>query len=118
MYGRFVSFFDYPFPDRMETVAEAIRGDLDAREDAVAVLEDIAEWTLLGRADLIMFYAAFAPPDLFYTVLDEAVSLRHFWVPFAPIDIGTSNTVQKQEILDDPRWEEFLVRIRYPAPAG
>jgi TolB-like protein/Tfp pilus assembly protein PilF len=112
--GRSVSLFGYPAPVRMATVADAIQGNIDAREDAVAILVDVAERTKLGRADLIGWYATFAPPDTFFTLLEEAVSLRHFWVPFAPIDIHRAHTAQTQEILDDPRWEQFLEQIAYP----
>jgi len=114
LYGRFVSLFGYPDPDRMATVADAIQGNIDAREDAVAILEDVAKRTSLGRADLIGWYATFAPPDTFFTLLEEGVYLRHFWVPFAPIDIHRTNPAQTQEILDDPRWEQFLEQIAYP----
>jgi TolB-like protein/Tfp pilus assembly protein PilF len=114
LFGRFVSLFGYPAPDRMATVADAIQGNIDAREDAVAILTDVVERTALRRADLIGWYATFAPPDVFFALLDEGVSLRRFWVPFAPIDIHRANAAQTQEILDDPRWEQFLQEIAYP----
>jgi TolB-like protein len=112
--AEFAVQFDYPTPDRMAAVAEALSGSVEAHAEALVVLDDLVERTQLDRADLLFLYGFSAPLDVFFDVLDEAVEAKHFWVAFAP----SWYPVYVPELNDDPRWEEFLIRIRYPGILG
>lgn len=118
MYGSFLSLSGYPFPDRASTLMKAGNGGPGEVDDAVAVLEDVVDRTPLNRSDLLFAYAIFGRPDPFFSALDEAVRLRHFWVPFVPEVVYGTYLPQTASIEHDPRWEEFLERIRYPGPSG
>lgn len=108
--SRFVSWFGYPYPERAGPLVEALGGEPDLREEAVRVLDDIAHLTVLKRTDLLFCYVKVAPPDLFFDILGEAVRVRHVWVPWIPVSMSRL----APEILNDPRWTEFLIQIGHP----
>ena len=113
MISRFLTFFGYPHPQRVAPLVEAIAGNRDLCREATAVLEDIVDRTILERADIFWCYARVAPKDLFFELVEEAVSKRHMWVPWIPVMVGRS----VPELIEDPRWAEFLEKIRYPGTA-
>ena len=82
--------------------------DPEAQEDAGNLLEDMVLRTPMGRGDLILEYGRSAPPDLFFSALEEAVRQRHYWVAFVPSNFNAPAYPQRTEITGDPRWDRFL----------
>ena len=112
--SEFVRRFGYHSPDRVSVVVDALGGGSGARAQAMETLEDVVAATILERPHMIFEYAALAPEDVLFELLDEAVRTRHVWVPWIPISVMAA----RSEIMDDPRWEEFLARIGHPGFAG
>jgi len=110
--AEFATLYGYQSPGRLATVAEAMAGTVEARVGAVAVLDDLVERTQLDRADLLFWYSASAPPEVYLDVLEEAEKLMVLWVAFVPLSISK----YRPDILEHPRFEQFLRRIRYPGP--
>jgi tetratricopeptide (TPR) repeat protein len=110
LYAEFAAYFGYPHPERVATIVLAIGEGPGAVTDYLALLEDVAEKTVLDRTDLLWFYFPPVPPDVFFDVLEEAAELRHIWVPFTPTVVAQYG----QELREDPRWERFLRQIQYP----
>jgi len=108
--SRFLASFRFPYPERTATLVEALGGDADLQEVATAVLDAIAASTVLSRVDFFLEYAAIAPADVFFDVLEEAVRVRHSLVPWIPIQTSITNP----ERLDDPRWTDFMKTINHP----
>jgi tetratricopeptide (TPR) repeat protein len=118
LWAQAAALFGYPFPDRW--VALVLGGTANKREvqpatlkdqnAAQEVLDDVVEKTVLERADLLFAYCFAAPADGCFDVLEEALTLKHFWVGFVP---GMA-LEDRPDILEDPRWDQFLNRIGYP----
>jgi TolB-like protein len=109
----FADEFQYPYPEKVPVLVDAWDGPPELQAQAGPVLDEISELTKLAPADLLFFYAASAPPDRFFAVLEEAVNQRSSWVAWLP-----AFPFLPQQIREDPRWQQFLSRIRYPGPSG
>ena len=108
--SEFARRFGYASPERMGSVIEAIGGDSSLRREALAVLDHFVASTLLDRPHLIYEYAALAPEDTLFELMEEAYLTRHVWTPWIPISVGAV----RPEIQDDPRWARFLAQIGHP----
>lgn len=106
----FVRRVGYPDPERVRIVVETIAGRSADRAQAMEVLNDVVAATALERPHMIFEFAALAPADVLFGLLDEAVRARHVWVPWIPISVAQV----RPEVLDDPRWTDFLRAIKHP----
>jgi len=110
VYAEFFSFFGYPDPTRAADALVAIGEYADSMSIYLALMDDVADRTALDRTDLLFYYLPPVPADVFFDVLEEAVAHHHMWVPSVPEVIGRYHT----DLMNHPRWEEFIQRIQYP----
>jgi hypothetical protein len=83
----------------------------EAQEEAGKLLEDIVLRTPFGRGDLILEYARSAPPELFFSALEEAVRQRHYWVAWVPGLFNSGALRGRGEITADPRWDQLISEV-------
>ncbi len=108
--SEFFARLGYPGTGRIGLLVEALGGESSAKAEAVALLDEIVDQTILSRPHLLFEYAALAPMEVLFDVLEEAVEGRHIWMSWIPIDCCGV----RPEIRDDPRWGVFLRRISHP----